>query len=101
MIKNVTRKVYIVNDFKSGNIEQAIFILKSGSDFKIKSSDIAFEAQEIINEYVKKLEKQKSNSNKKISHKNVRFIPIIIIMSVLTLFGFLSYILMFGLSKIL
>ena len=54
MLSNNTRKVYIVNNFKSENIEQVIFILKSNK--KNNTTDIAIEAQNIINNYANKLD---------------------------------------------
>lgn len=62
MLKNDTKKVYIVNNIKSDTIEQVIFILRSENSQNkskkfCKSSDIAFEAQTIIDNYALEIEK--------------------------------------------
>ena len=61
MLKNDTRKVYIVSNIKSDTIEQVIFILRSGnlqnkSKKFSKGSDIALEAQTIIDNYALEIE---------------------------------------------
>ena len=60
MIENDTKKVYIVNNLKSDNIEQVIFILRENSTTKKNlhsDSDIALEAERIINSYANKIRK--------------------------------------------
>ena len=50
MIENDTKKVYIVNNLKSDNIEQVIFILRENSTTKKNlhsDSDIALEAERV------------------------------------------------------
>ena len=100
VIKNGTKKVYIVNNFKSDKIEQAIFILKS--DCKISSKmngELALEAQKIIDEYVMKIEKNKYiNDSKK---KRGFFSSLVLIFSLLSFFGIVSYFILLVLTKIL
>lgn len=55
-----SRNVYIVENINSGRIEQAIFILKPGQEYKNYSNEIAAEAERIINNYITKLECEKS-----------------------------------------
>ena len=102
MIKNSTRKVYIVNNFKSDKIEQAIFILKSGCEISGRAkNELAIEAQKIIDDYVIKLENEKylKKNNKKRAKKN-SFKYFAIIFSFLAAMGILSYILAVGLLNI-
>lgn len=101
MIKNSTRKVYIVNNFKSDKIEQAIFILKSGCEFSGKiNSDLALEAQKIINDYVIKIEDEKNKVKSKKSYKSGYFLTLIMLLSVLIVFGLVSYLLVLGITNI-
>ena len=62
MTAKSSRRVVIINNIKSDKIEQAIFILK-GSSGRPVDSLIVREAQDIIDNYVKKVEgKPKVNS---------------------------------------
>lgn len=54
MTAKSSRRVVIINNIKSDKIEQAIFILRGGSLGK-PDSGIIKEAQDIIDEYVKKV----------------------------------------------
>jgi len=78
MLSNDTRKVYIVNNIKSDNIEQVIFILrtdKKNINEKFKSSDIVLEAQAIIDNYAKEIEyvSEKFSKNPYNIHRKKRF----------------------------
>lgn len=59
MTAKKSRRVVIINDIKSGMIEQAIFILKTDAmDRSLPvRHDIVAEAQDIINHYVRTVEK--------------------------------------------
>lgn len=62
MLKNNSKRVYIVNNIKSDYIEQAIFILKNDDENTnviniANGSDIAFEAQNIINSYAEEIKR--------------------------------------------
>ena len=101
MLKNSTRKVYIVNNFKSDKIEQAIFILKSGCEITGKvSGDLAFEAQRIIDDYVIKIESKKNKINKIKKPTNHYFSGLSGILLTLIAFGVLSYFIIMGITKI-
>jgi len=98
MIKNSTRKVYIVNNFKSDKIEQAIFILKSGCELSGKVyGDLALEAQQIIDDYVVKIENEKSNTKRR---KKSYFASLFGILTILAAFGALTYITMFFITNL-
>lgn len=91
MLSNNTRKVYIVNDFKSDNIEQVIFILKANR--KSKSADIATEAQSIINNYAKKINGYSSTGDiiAKKEKKFSGFLKFIGIFSAISVFTYLLF----------
>ncbi len=55
MIARSSKRVVIINNIKSDKIEQAIFILKGSSTQKVDRF-IVREAQEIIDNYIKKVE---------------------------------------------
>ncbi len=54
MTARTQRRVVIINNIKSDKIEQAIFILKGGAQQKVDRF-IVREAQEIIDNYVKRV----------------------------------------------
>jgi len=64
MTDRKSRRVVIINNINSETIDQAIFILKSDkSDTRIngtRETDIVFEAQNIINSYVRQVERLRS-----------------------------------------
>ena len=63
MIDKKSRRVVIINNIQSDTIDQAIFILKSDkSDVRAKGCDanIAKEAQTIINNYIRQVERLKA-----------------------------------------
>lgn len=101
MIKNNTRKVYIVNDFKSDKFEQAIFILKQNCVSSGKTSvDLALEAQKIIDDYIVKIENEKNHSVTKKKSKQSHLKYFAAIMLFLAVIGTVSYFLMLGLLNI-
>ena len=51
------KRAVIISNIKSNSIEQAIFILKSPDACTDVGSNIVAEAQEIINNYIKKVER--------------------------------------------
>ena len=75
MTDKKSRRVMIFNNIKSDTIDQAIFILKSGS-LGSRSTDAtaAGEAQEIINSYVHQVEKIRSGKRKKSHNKAMGFV---------------------------
>ena len=91
MLSNNTRKLYIVNDFKSDNIEQVIFILKANR--KNNTTDIATEAQSIINNYAKKINGYSSSCNiiAKKEKKSSGFLKFIGIFSAISIFAYLLF----------
>ncbi len=52
MVFKNKRQVVIINDIKSENIEQAIFILRNKTKGKETPSDIVLEAERIINSFI-------------------------------------------------
>lgn len=91
MLSNNTRKVYIVNDFKSDNIEQVIFILKTNR--KNNSADIATEAQSIINNYAKRINGYSScgNITSKKEKKSFGFLKFMGVFSAVSIFTYLLF----------
>ena len=78
MIDKKSRRVVIINNIQSDTIDQAIFILKSdknGNDKTFSEKSVAAEAQDIINNYIRQVERLKglhcSDSSKK--HKSSFF----------------------------
>lgn len=59
MLDKSGKKAVIISNIRSNSIEQAIFILKSNDTESVKDvgSGIVAEAQEIINNYIKKVER--------------------------------------------
>ena len=97
MLNNCARKVYIINNLKSDKIEQAIFILKNGHEFSGReNSELATEAQKIINDYVNKIEKRKENYYKKDNKRKMSFFTVF---TFLTAIGLLSYFLLSNIMK--
>ena len=75
MIKNDTKKVYIVNNLKSDNIEQVIFILRENAGTKknsLNSSDIALEAERIINNYANEVKRASNTYSKKATKRKAK-----------------------------
>lgn len=69
MTARSSRRVVIINNIKSDKIEQAIFILKGSSGQKVDRF-IVREAQDIIDNYVKKVEgKPQINNNFQVPRK--------------------------------
>ncbi len=66
------KRAVIINNIKSGMIEQAIFILKSpaGESLAGAGSGIVAEAQEIINSYIDTIEGRRIGDRKKRFTKN-------------------------------
>lgn len=58
MIAKSSRRVVIINNIKSDKIEQAIFILRGGTEQK-PDRFIVREAQEIIDNYIRRIEGDK------------------------------------------
>ncbi len=78
MIDKKSRRVVIINNIQSDTIDQAIFILKSDKNSNSKTfseKNVAAEAQDIINNYIRQVERLKglhcSNPSKK--HKGPFF----------------------------
>ena len=80
MTDKKSRRVVIINNINSDTIDQAIFILKSDkrSDSVRAESNIVYEAQNIINNYIRRVEQMKGNISdtdffcgKKKKHKTV------------------------------
>ncbi len=78
MIDKNSRRVVIINNIQSDTIDQAIFILKSDKNNNGKTfneKNVAAEAQDIINSYIRQVERLKrlhgSDSTKK--HKDTFF----------------------------
>ena len=68
MIDRKSRRVVILNNIQSDTIDQAIFILKTNHGDKRTTkndTDIAFEAQCIINNYVRQVENYKRSASDK------------------------------------
>lgn len=61
MTDRKSRRVVIINNIDSANIDQAIFILKSDSDAPQKAINgtVAKEAQSIIDNYIRQVERIK------------------------------------------
>ena len=59
MLDKSGKKAVIISNIRSNSIEQAIFILKSNDTESVKDvgSGIVAEAQEIINNYIKRVER--------------------------------------------
>ena len=70
------RRAVIINNIKSGMIEQAIFILKSpaGESLTGLGGGIIAEAQEIINSYIDTIEGKRVGDRKKQFFKNAAWI---------------------------
>ncbi len=78
MIDKKSRRVVIINNIQSDTIDQAIFILKSDKNSNGKTfneKNVAAEAQDIINNYIRQVERLKGlhcpDSSKK--HKSPFF----------------------------
>lgn len=73
------KRAVIINNIKSGMIEQAIFILKSpaGESLAGAGSGIVAEAQEIINSYIDTIEGRRIGDRKKRFSKNALLIAIL------------------------
>lgn len=63
MTDKKSRRVVIINNINSDTIDQAIFILKSDKhrDCARTESNIVHEAQNIINNYIRRVEQMKGN----------------------------------------
>ena len=60
------KRAIIINNIKSDSIEQAIFILKPSAESRPNSGGgIVAEAQEIINSYIKTMERAEVRADKK------------------------------------
>ena len=82
MLDKNGKRAVIISNIRSNSIEQAIFILKSNDAEPIKDvgSGIVAEAQEIINNYIKKVERALPCRAK---HKNRRKISVIAVTAVM------------------
>jgi hypothetical protein len=77
MIMNLGKKIVCVKDIPSNIIEEAIFILKSNvvdnknSKLEIRTKEIILsEAEEIVDEYIDKIQQKKNERNQNISQRN-------------------------------
>lgn len=52
-----SKRVVIINNLKSANIEQAIFILRGNEPYEEVNTSLIMEAQQIIDNYIKRIEK--------------------------------------------
>jgi len=66
-----SKRVVIINNLKSANIEQAIFILRGSEQSEEINVKLIAEAQQIIDNYVKRLENPKRESVYKIEQNRV------------------------------
>lgn len=73
MIDKKSRRVVIINNIQSDTIDQAIFILKCDKRTPKPDINIANEAQTIINNYIKQVERLKTTKNS--STKTKKAIP--------------------------
>lgn len=65
MTDKKSRRVVIINNIKSDTIDQAIFILKSDKNQAVTprvENSVAYEAQNIINNYIRRVEGFKEGS---------------------------------------
>ena len=72
MTDRKSRKVLIINNIKSDTIDQAIFILKgepSAKNIPLLDTSIASEAQEIIDRYIRQVERLKTPASPKSAPK--------------------------------
>ena len=84
MTDKKSRRVLIINNIQSETIDQAIFILKSDRRSSKPNPGIAGEAQRIINDYINRVEQNKSTSiNHSVSTKKT--VPMWLKLSLLTL----------------
>ena len=60
MTDKKSRRVLIINNIKSDNIDQAIFILKNDSATKASNTSVSAEAQDIIDSYIRQVERLKA-----------------------------------------
>lgn len=75
MTDRKARKVLIINNIKSDTIDQAIFILKGDSGLKksaVLDTNVAAEAQEIIDRYIRQVERLKTPTGKKFKTKKAK-----------------------------
>ena len=86
MTDKKSRRVVIINNIKSDNIDQAIFILKNNraeSSHRIKTT-IVQEAQDIINSYVRQVDIIKADyPNRRKKQRAYRFAATLSILSVI------------------
>lgn len=73
------KRAVIINNIKSGMIEQAIFILKApaGESLAGAGGGIVAEAQEIINSYIDTIEGRRIGERKKRFSKNIALIAML------------------------
>lgn len=73
MTEKKGKRAVIINDIKSNLIEQAIFILRA-EDTAVTAYDggIVAEAQEIINNYIKRVERANPLKNKREKRRRMR-----------------------------
>ena len=74
MTDSRARRVVIINNINSDTIDQAIFILKSdkkdrGGNQTCVGGDIVREAQNIINSYVRQVERLKGTSESRVRNR--------------------------------
>lgn len=79
MIMHMGKKIICIKDIPSNLIEEAIFILKSNAvenknvKFESKKKEIILdEAEEIVEEYVEKIQQENANENNKILNNNIQ-----------------------------
>lgn len=73
MIDRKSRRVVIINNIQSDSIDQAIFILKDAkkhSERKFSEDAVAEEAQKIINDYIRQVNRLKDSQ--KLMHNKKR-----------------------------
>ena len=86
-----TKKVVIINDINSDTIEQAILILKNNgiATATTAGQHIVREAGNVINSYIKTIEK--GNNKLKKSHKKSFALAIVLTLAAITTFGLSVY----------
>ncbi|MBE7031482.1 MAG: hypothetical protein E7401_00795 [Ruminococcaceae bacterium] len=86
MTDKKSRRVVIINNIKSDNIDQAIFILKNNraeGHHRIKTT-IVQEAQDIINSYVRQVDMIRAESpNRRKKQRALRFTATLSVLSVI------------------
>ena len=95
-----TKKVVIINDINSDTIEQAILILKNNgiATATTAGQHIVREAGNVINSYIKSVEKESDKLKK--SHKNTFVLTLFLTLAAITTFGLSVYGFFYLISKL-